>query len=132
MTSLELVLAATSLFSIIKMLTDSEHAENVMATFSYQEDSVHFPPELTDPALLAEVNYFSVQRFACSSYKMTCLEHQLKAFEKHVSQGNSILYFAFCSGGFFQAFSPPKSERGDKHPIPSLFTCKNSTSAGRL
>ena len=114
------------------MLTDSEHAENVMATFSYQEDSVHFPPELTDPALLAEVNYFSVQRFACSFYKMTCLEHQLKAFEKHVSQRNSILYFAFCSGGFLQAFSRPKSERGDKHPIPSLFILKNSTSAGRL
>ena len=139
LTSLVLVLLLSSLFLFIKMLKNSKHAQNLMASIynclsitPFQEDSVHFPPELTDPALLAEVNYFSVQRFACSFYKMTCLEHQLKAFEKHVSQRNSILYFAFCSGGFLQAFSRPKSERGDKHPIPSLFTCKNSTSAGRL
>ena len=78
-TSLVLLLPLSSLFSFIKMLTDSKHTENVMATFSYQVDSVHFSPELTDPALLAEVNHFSFQRFACSS-KETCLEQHLKTF----------------------------------------------------
>ena len=87
LTSLVLVLLLSSLFLFIKMLKNSKHAQNLMAFIYnclsitlFQEDSVHFPPELTDPALLAEVNYFSVQRFACSSYKMTCLEHQLKTF----------------------------------------------------
>ena len=88
MTSLELVLAVTSLFSIIKMLTDSEHTENVMATFSYQEDSVHFPPELTNPALLAEVNHFSFQRFACSSLKRHSQHHLRLFLQLQVSQGN--------------------------------------------
>ena len=93
LTSLVLVLILSSLFLFIKMLKNSKHAQNLMASIYnclsitlFQEDSVHFPPELTDPALLAEVNYFSVQRFACSSYKVTCLEHQLKAFESiHLS-----------------------------------------------
>ena len=136
-TSLVLVLALTSLFSFIKMLTDSEHAENFMATFSYQDDSVHFPPELTDPALLAEVNHISFQRFACSSLKRHS-QHHLRLFLQQVSQGNSLLFFAFCSGGFFQAFSRPESERGDRHLI-SLFHIqklkplkKIKTSAGRL
>ena len=88
--------------------------------FSYQEDSVHFPPELTDPALLAEVIHFIIQRFACSSLKRHS-QHHLRLFLQQVSQGNSLLYFAFCSGGFFQAFSRPESERGDKHLI-SLFS----------
>ena len=136
-TSLVIVLALTSLFSFIKMLTDSRHAENFMATFSYQEDSVHFPPELTDPALLAEVNHFSFQRFACSSLKKHS-QHHLRLFLQQVSQENSLLYFAFCSGGFIQAFSRPESERGDKHLISLFSHSKTGTlekikaSAGRL
>ena len=87
--------------------------------FSYQEDSVHFPPELTDPALLAEVIHFIIQTFACSSLKRHS-QHHLRLFLQQVTQGNLLLYFAFCSGGFFQAFSRPESERGDRHLI-SLF-----------
>ena len=100
LTSLVLVLLLSSLFLFIKMLKNSKHAQNLMAFIYnclsitlFQEDSVHFPPELTDPALLAEVNHFIIQRSACSSLKRHS-HHYLRLFLQQVSQGNSLLYFA--------------------------------------
>ena len=61
---------------------------NCLSIIPFQEDSVHFPPELTDPALLAEVIHFIIQTFACSSLKRHSQHHLRLFLQLQVSQGN--------------------------------------------
>ena len=46
-----------SIILIILIIIIISMSRSKLQSLSYQEDSVHFPPELTDPALLAQVTF---------------------------------------------------------------------------